>query len=107
MGMKNLGRSEVDHQAQLFLRAVAADVDEAVGAVVVDDVGVAALEVVDHAVDGLLVAGDDARAEQTTVSPASILANLWLLTAARESADMGSPWVPEISTRSLLVRRVS
>ena len=67
-GDEELWAQQVDHQAQLFLRAVAADVDEAVGAVVVDDVGVAALEVVDHAVDGLLVAGDDARAEDHGVA---------------------------------------
>ena len=42
--------------------------DETIGAVVVDDAGVAALEVVDDAVDGLLVAGDDARAEQDGVA---------------------------------------
>jgi hypothetical protein len=40
--MKIFGADEVDEQALLFLRAVAADVDEAVGAVVADDVGVAA-----------------------------------------------------------------
>ena len=67
-GDEELGPQQVDHQAQLFLRAVAADVDEALGAVVVDDLGVAALEVVDHAVDGLLVAGDDARAEHDGVA---------------------------------------
>ncbi len=34
----------------------------------------------------------------TTVSPRSTETCLWLSTAARESADIGSPWVPEIST---------
>jgi hypothetical protein len=47
---------------------VAADVDEAVGAVVVDDVGVAAIEVVDDAEDAFLVAGNDAGAEDDGVA---------------------------------------
>ena len=34
-GDEELGLDEVDHQLELFLRAVAGDVDEAVGAVVV------------------------------------------------------------------------
>src|ERR1039458_4318199 len=42
---------QVEHEAHRFLRAVTADVDEAGGAIVVDDLGVAALEVVDHAID--------------------------------------------------------
>ncbi len=67
-GHEELGADEVDHQPELFLAAVAGDVDEAGVSVVVDDVGVAALEVVDHAIDGLLVAGDDARAEQDGVA---------------------------------------
>jgi len=40
------------------------------------------------------------RDESTTVSPFSILACLWLSTAARDSADMGSPWVPLIITQT-------
>ncbi len=44
------------------------DMDQAVGAVVVDDACVAALEVIDDAVDGLLVAGDNARAEKDGVA---------------------------------------
>ena len=67
-GDEELRSHEVDHHAKLFLRAVAGDVDEAVGAVVVDDAGIAAFEMVDDAVDGLLVAGDDARAEQDGVA---------------------------------------
>ena len=67
-GDEELGLNEIDHQLELFLRAMAGDVDEAVGAVVVDDVGVAALEVIDDAVDGLFVAGDDARGEQNGVA---------------------------------------
>ena len=47
---------------------MAGDVNEAVGTVVVDDAGVAALEMVDDAVDGLFVAGDDAGAEQDGVA---------------------------------------
>ena len=41
-GNEELGAHEIDQQAQFFLAAVAADVDEAVGAVVEDDVGFAA-----------------------------------------------------------------
>jgi hypothetical protein len=67
-GNEELGAHEVDHHAQFFLGAVAGDVDEAVGAVVVDDAGIAALEVIDDAVDGLLVAGDDAGAEEDGVA---------------------------------------
>ena len=67
-GDEELGADEVDEQAQLFLAAVAADVDQAVGAVVVDDVGVAAAEVVDDAEDAFLVAGNDARAEDHGVA---------------------------------------
>ena len=40
------------------------------------------------------------RDERTTVSPFSIFACLWLSTAARDSADMGSPCVPLISTQT-------
>jgi hypothetical protein len=66
-GDEEFGLDEVDHQAKLFLRAVAADMDKAVGSVVVDHTGVAALEVVDDAVDLFLVAGDDAGTEQDGV----------------------------------------
>ncbi len=67
-GNEELGAHEVDHHAEFFLGAVAGDVDEAVGAVIVDDIGIATLEVVDDAVYGLLVAGDDARAEKDGVA---------------------------------------
>jgi len=40
------------------------------------------------------------RLERTTVSPFSIFACLWLSTAARDSADIGSPWVPLINTQT-------
>ena len=42
----------------------------------------------------------------TTVSPGSIERFLWLSTATRESADIGSPWVPETTASSLLGRNV-
>ena len=42
--------------------------DEAVGAVVGDDVGVAAIEMVDDAEDALLVAGNDAGTEDDGVT---------------------------------------
>ena len=58
-GHEKLRPHEVDHHAQLFLRAVAGDMDKTVGAVVVDNARITALEVIDDAIDGLLVAGDD------------------------------------------------
>ena len=67
-GDEELRPDEIDHEAELILRAVAGDVDEAVGAIVVDDLGVAALEVIDDAADGALVAGDDAGAEEDGVA---------------------------------------
>ena len=67
-GDEVLGADEVDEEALLFLRAVAGDVDESLVAVVVDDVGFAAAEVIDDAEDGFLVAGDDAGAEQDGVA---------------------------------------
>ena len=67
-GHEEFRPDEVDHQPQLFLAAMAADVDQAGLAVVEDDVRLAAAEVVDDAVDALLVAGDDARAEQHGVA---------------------------------------
>ena len=66
--MKNFGLHQIDEQAQFFLAAVSADVDQAVGAVVEDDVGFAAVEVVDDAEDALLIAGNDARAEDDGVA---------------------------------------
>jgi hypothetical protein len=59
-GHEELRADEVDHHPQLFLRSMARDMDEAVGAVIVNNAGVAALKVIDNAVDRLLVAGDDA-----------------------------------------------
>ncbi len=47
---------------------MAADVDQAVRAVVADDIGFAAAEVVDDAEDALFVAGNDARAEDDGVA---------------------------------------
>ena len=64
---KELGPHEVDHHAEFFLRSVAGYVDEAMRAIVVDHLGVAALQMIDDAVDGLLVAGDNAGAEQDGV----------------------------------------
>src|ERR1700739_4280642 len=67
-GDEELGAHKIDEEAQLFLAAVAADVDEAVGTVVEDDVGFAAAEMVDDAEDAFFVAGDDARAENDGVA---------------------------------------
>ena len=88
-GDEELGPQQVDHQAQLFLRAVAADVDEALRAVVVDDAGVAALEVVDHADRCDFSLPGMTRELRRTVSPASMRACLWLLTAARRERGHG------------------
>ena len=67
-GDEELGLDEVDHHLELFLGAVSGDVDETVGTVVVDDDGVPPLEVVDDAVDGFFVTGDDARAHEDGVA---------------------------------------
>ncbi len=67
-GNEEFRPEEVDHEPLFFLAGVAADVDEAGGAIVVDDVGIAAAEVVDDAEDAFLVAGDDARTEDDGVA---------------------------------------
>src|SRR6185437_38709 len=67
-GHEKFRADEVDHHPKLFLRAVAGNVDEAVGSVVMDDARIAAFEVVDDAVDGFLVARNDARAEDNGVA---------------------------------------
>src|SRR5438552_11068920 len=59
---------QVDDELQFFLAGMAADVDRRVRSVVVNHVGFAAKEVIDHAIDGLLVAGDDARREHDRVA---------------------------------------
>ena len=59
---------QVDDQLQFFLAGVSADVDRRRGAVFVNHVRLAAEQVVDHAVDGLLVAGNDARGEHDRVA---------------------------------------
>jgi hypothetical protein len=61
------GANQVDEQALLFLRAVAADVNQSVGSVVADDVGATAVEVIDDAKDPLFIAGNNARAEDDGV----------------------------------------
>ncbi len=58
---------QINNELEFVLAGVAADVDGRVGAIVVDDVGFAAEEVIDHAVDRLLVAGNDARGEHDGV----------------------------------------
>ena len=59
---------QVDDELQLFLAGMSADVYRRRRTVVVDDVRIAAEEVIDHAIDRLLVAGN-MRDESTTVSP--------------------------------------
>ena len=51
---------QVDDQLQLFLAGVSADVHRRLRAIVVDDVRIAPEEVIDHAIDGFLIAGNDA-----------------------------------------------
>jgi len=58
---------QVDNQPQFFLAGVAAYVDRGGRAVVIYDMSLAAEEVVDQAIDGLLVAGNDARGEHDRV----------------------------------------
>ena len=48
---------EAQHQLEILLAGVTGDVDE--GVVLVEDLGAATVERVDHAADGALVAGDD------------------------------------------------
>ena len=58
-GDEELRAEQVNHQALLFLAGMTADVDETGGAIVVDNVGVAAAEMVDDAEDAFLVAGNN------------------------------------------------
>src|SRR5208283_4861165 len=59
-GNKVTRLDQVDDELEFFLAGVSADVDRRRSSVFVDDVGFAAEEVIDHAVDRFLVAGDDA-----------------------------------------------
>ena len=59
---------QVDDELEFFLAAVSADVDGRAGAVFIDDVGLAAEEVIDHPVDRLLVARNDAAGEDYRVA---------------------------------------
>ena len=65
---EELRSQQVGHQAQFFLAAVSADVDQPRGTVVVDNLCVAAVQVIDYAENALLVAGNHARAENNRVS---------------------------------------
>ena len=55
-----------------------------------------AVEVVDRAVDELLVSRDMAEDEETTVSPGSMLMWRWSRLAIRTRAEVGSPWAPVV-----------
>ena len=59
---------QIDDQLQLFLAGVSADVDRRRRSVVVDHVRLAPEQVIDHPVDGLLVAGNDARRQHHGVA---------------------------------------
>ena len=67
-GNKELRTDQVNHQPQLFLAAMSADVDQPRGAVIIDHLGIAPLQVVDHAIDRLLIARNHARAHQHGVA---------------------------------------
>ena len=66
--MKYCGLHQVDDQLQLFLAGVSADVDRRRRAIVVNHVRIAAEEVIDHAIDRLLVAGNNSRREHHRVA---------------------------------------
>src|SRR5579885_877860 len=59
---------QVDDELQFFLAGVPADVHRRRRAVLVDDVGLAPEQVIDHAVDGLFIAGNDARGEHDRIA---------------------------------------
>ncbi len=59
---------QIDDQLQFFLAGVPADVDRRRSPVFIDHVRLAAEQVIDHAVDRLLVAGNDARREHDRVA---------------------------------------
>jgi len=59
---------QVDDEFEFFLAGVTGDVDRRACAVFINDVGLAAEEVVDHPVNRLFVAGDDAAGENDGVS---------------------------------------
>ena len=58
---------QIDDELEFFLAGVSADVDRRRSAVFIDDVSLAAEQVIDHAVDGFLVAGDDAAGEDDSI----------------------------------------
>ena len=105
-GDEELRPHEVDHQANLFLAAVSADVDEAGGAVVVDDMRIAAFKVIDHAVDRLLVTGNHAGAEEHRIAGVD-LRILVVVDRGSASARMGSPCVPVIMTQDFVRRHIA
>ena len=82
---------QVDDQLEFFLAGVSADVDGRRGAVFVDDVGLAAEEVVDHPVDGFLVAGDDAAGEDDGVALFDFGVLVVVDGGARQSATWARP----------------
>src|SRR4030095_4648375 len=59
--------SEAQHQLEILLAGVPGDVDE--GVVLVEDLGAAAVERVDHTAHGALVAGNDAGRDDDQVAP--------------------------------------
>ena len=59
---------QIDDELEFFLAGVSADVYGRRGAIFVDDVRLTAEHVVDHAVDSLFVAGDDARRKHHSIA---------------------------------------
>src|SRR6476469_9434791 len=83
---EELGPDKIDEEAQFFLAAVAADVYQAMGSVVEDDVCFAAAEVVDDAEDAFLVAGDDPGAQDDGVAGIDVGVLVVIDRGAAESA---------------------
>ena len=91
---------------EVVLAAVAGDVD--LRRAGVHDVAAEAEEVADQARDGALVAGDGAGGEHDRVARARRRASRCSPTLTIESAESGSPWLPETKTTRAaagLVRR--
>src|ERR1017187_9493667 len=83
---EELGAHQVDEQTHLFLASVAADVNEAVGAVVANDVRVAAVKMVDDTEDAFLIAGDDSGTEHHGIAGVDLCMLVVVYSGAAECA---------------------
>ncbi len=97
-GNKVLGPDDIQHQLQFLRAAVSGDVHRRLAAIVIMDVRAAPVKVIEHAEDGLLVAGNYARAQHHFVARAQPYTQRWPDTETRAMADMGSPWLPAMTT---------